>query len=409
MAASVAAGCLVIAGCGSSSKSTTATTAGSSGGSTATTSAGTKANSSLAPFEIGLLNVDQGINSYPGVNDGALTAAKYISSQLGGIDGHPVKVVTCDAGVDAQSELACGQQFANDSAIKAVISGYVFAGGGAYTALASAHKSVIGGEPLVAADFSAKNVYFYRGGTPSVIPGISVFALTKLKAKSGALIISTDSAGEAAIPLAEAPWKSAKLPLKEVGVPDSEPDMTGPIASAKASTADVVMPLLSAPGCIQAAKALSSLSITKPVVTTSLCSDASVLAAVKSQMNGWYFLSDSDSNDPTTGVSADVQTMRTAWKSYGVGNVAQTSTILGFANTMIAYQLAKKLGYAAATSSAMGTAMAAFKGPVYAGAPKVSCPGTTLHSVCSTEYTAEQLKNGTFQLYDNGAFFSLNG
>lgn len=366
------------------------------------------------PWKVGLLNDNQGAGSYPGVDAGAFTAAKWLNATRGGIGGHPIQVVTCTAGADARSEKACAQQFAADPTIAVVTSGFLFSGAGAYSVLAAAGKSVLGGEPLAAADLAAPNVYFYRAGTAGVITGISDFAINVLHAKAGTLITSGGNAGQAVLAAAQGPWTAAGLPLRTVGLPANGGDVTASLRAASATRPAAIMAVVAGPGCDQVAKAVASLGGTGPVVTTDRCAVDGVVGSVGSQMQGWYFVLDSASNDaasndPRTDVDPDVQTVRDAWKTYGAADVSQPATVMGFADMVVIAGIANRLGSEDATARSLGAAMAAFSGPVFAGPTSVRCPGPTLPSVCATQYTVEQLRGTELALVAGGRFFTPGG
>ena len=131
-AVAVAAAALTIAGCSSSSSSsapsasTSATSAASSpaAASTGSAAAGTSvtnylsyvggksgpANSSLPPVTIGYVN-EQGDANPPGplATVGAQMAVTYINDELGGVDGHPLKLDTCFTTTEQQGTTCADQ------------------------------------------------------------------------------------------------------------------------------------------------------------------------------------------------------------------------------------------------------------------------------------------------------------
>ena len=148
--AAVAAAVLAAAGCSSSSSSSSATTpttaapASSLPASTGTGGAGAQsvtdylaytggksgpADASLPPVDIGWLNQQGGASAVgPLATAGAETAVKYINAELGGVDGHPLKLVTCFiANTDAEGT-TCGQQFAANKNIDVIATGGVAIG-----------------------------------------------------------------------------------------------------------------------------------------------------------------------------------------------------------------------------------------------------------------------------------------
>jgi branched-chain amino acid transport system substrate-binding protein len=323
------------------------------------------------------------------------------------LDGHPIDIATCTAAEDEASETACGQQFANDSKVKVVSGGYFFAGGGAYNALAAAGKTVLGGEPLTPPDYSSPNYWAPRGGIPGVLSGVGLFATT-FNPKVVADLNSNNPGGQAAVPFTEAPLKAKGVKVNLVYTNDNEPDMTGPMVAVGANKADVFLNLLATTGCIQVAKAAVSLGVKAPIITTSQCIDKTVQAAVSSEMNGWYFVQDFESNDVANPTNPDVLTLRAAWAKDGQGDVTANGAVFEFDNIMTLLRILKPLGYDGATLPAIAKAIPAFTGPVFGGAPTIHCPGKAPYTqICGQTYTAVQMKDGKFEAVNGGQFYPV--
>ena len=138
--ATLVATAIVATGCGSSSSSSTssassAPASASSTSTSATTPASTSgaggagsqsvtnyqsyvggkagaASSSLPPVTIGFVNQQGGSQSIgPLATTGAQIAVKYINTELGGIDGHPLVLKTCFIRSAEEEGTTCGQQF----------------------------------------------------------------------------------------------------------------------------------------------------------------------------------------------------------------------------------------------------------------------------------------------------------
>ena len=70
------------------------------------------ANNKLAPVQIGFFN-QQGGAIVIGANatNGAQLAVNYANKHLGGVDGHPIKLVTCFIASAEEEGTTCGQKF----------------------------------------------------------------------------------------------------------------------------------------------------------------------------------------------------------------------------------------------------------------------------------------------------------
>ncbi|MGH3164617.1 MAG: hypothetical protein ACRDN0_01840, partial [Trebonia sp.] len=104
------------------------------------------ADSSLPPVDIGWLNQQGGASAVgPLATEGAETAVKYINADLGGVDGHPLKLDTCFiASTDAEGT-TCGDQFAASKNLDVIAEGGVAIGiQPFYTAIGSKTPVIVG-------------------------------------------------------------------------------------------------------------------------------------------------------------------------------------------------------------------------------------------------------------------------
>ena len=151
---------IVAAGCGSSSSSTSSSASSASAASSSSSSTSTSAttpssaagsggagaqsvtdylsyvggkagpaNSSLPPVTIGFVNQQGGSQSIgPLATTGAQIAVKYINTELGGIDGHPLALSTCFIRSAEEEGTTCGQQFLANKSISVIDEGAVAIG-----------------------------------------------------------------------------------------------------------------------------------------------------------------------------------------------------------------------------------------------------------------------------------------
>ena len=87
------------------------------------------ANPSLPPVTIGFVNQQGGQQSIgPLATTGAQIAVKYINTELGGIDGHPLALSTCFIRSAEEEGTTCGQQFLANKSISVIDEGAVAIG-----------------------------------------------------------------------------------------------------------------------------------------------------------------------------------------------------------------------------------------------------------------------------------------
>ena len=132
----------------SSSSSSSSKSSGSSSGSTSTAvshaASGTKADSSKSPVLVGLQNLEGGtVFSLPSVREGFEAGIDYVNSELGGINGHPLKAVECKSAGTPDAAVACGNQFVQSKVVLAVL-GVDFAADATLPILKSANIAMLG-------------------------------------------------------------------------------------------------------------------------------------------------------------------------------------------------------------------------------------------------------------------------
>jgi ABC-type branched-subunit amino acid transport system substrate-binding protein len=143
----------LLAACGSSSHSsssgTTATTSGATGATTATSATGNTAASGATSSANGsplniltLASVNYSGPTYANILTTAKIAGEWINAH-GGVQGHPVKVTTCDEQGDPAKTAQCGRQAIADHDV-AVVGSFTFNGSAIIPELAAAQTSWFG-------------------------------------------------------------------------------------------------------------------------------------------------------------------------------------------------------------------------------------------------------------------------
>src|SRR5207302_3392256 len=98
------------------------------------------------------------------------------------VGGHPLELDNCSQQGDEASATQCGQKFANDSSLTAIVTGFQFFGGPFYQATSARGRTVVGTVPLTAADFGAKGVWFWSSGSVGQLGAEAIYAAQNLNA-----------------------------------------------------------------------------------------------------------------------------------------------------------------------------------------------------------------------------------
>ena len=399
----LAATLIVATGCGSSKSSSTTSSASASATSSSSTAAATtpaatsgsggagaasvtnyltyvdgkagKANPSLPPVTVGWVN-QQGGQQVIGAlaTNGAQLAVKYINDQPGGIDGHPLVLSTCFITSAEEEGTTCAQKFLANKSISVIDVGAVAIGiQSLYSTLGTA-KPVITGVSVTPVDSTKANAVILFGDVTHVLGPFGTYASQVLHAKTAALVypdIAGITDGAAAI---SASLKAAGVKVKSVAYDPNETDLIGPLTSAGASSADLVIPYTEAGGCVDLAKGLKQLGITdaKKILSAPLCLNSQVAAGLGGDFPIWtYAIASSLYGDPTDpGMPAYMKVTA----QYGqTANAPDPWNIVSFGQMLTTARFLNQLGYSGITPSAVLAKAKAFTGPVALGAPSLQC------------------------------------
>ena len=64
------------------------------------------------PITIGMINQENTpVGSFPELSQAVQAAVEFVNNELGGIDGHPIRLEVCNTKFSAEGSTACAQQF----------------------------------------------------------------------------------------------------------------------------------------------------------------------------------------------------------------------------------------------------------------------------------------------------------
>jgi branched-chain amino acid transport system substrate-binding protein len=333
------------------------------------------ANASLPPVTIGFVNQQGGQQAIgPLATTGAQIAVKYINTELGGIDGHPLVLKTCFIRSAEEEGTTCAQGFLANKSISVIDEGAVAIGDQSFQSTIGSSKPVIVGVAVTPIDGAkASNVVLF-GDATHVLGPFGTYAKDVLHAKTAALVYP-NIAGitQGATAIADS-LQQVGVKVKKVGYDESQTDLIGPLTSAGAQSADLVIPYSDSSGCVNLAKGLKQLGITdtKKILSAPLCLNGLVAAGLGGDFPIWsYAIASSLYGDPTDpGMPAYMKVMA----KYGTPAVAPDPwTIVTFGQILTTARFLNEVGYGKITPSAVLDRAKAFKGPVALGAPALQC------------------------------------
>ncbi len=353
------------------------------------------ANSSLSPVYIGFVNQQGGPTTVgPLATAGAQMAVDYANADLGGVGGHPVKLVTCFIASAEEEGTGCAQKFLANKSVDVIEMGGVAIGVQSFFSTLGGAKPVIDGVAATPIDSVQKNTVILFGDVTHILPPFGTYARDVLHAKTAALVYPSDNAGIAQGAAAvKQGLQEAGITVKAVGYPESQADLTTVLEAAGAPTADLVIPYTDSAGCVNIAKSLVSLGITNPkkILSAPLCLNGQVIQGFGDFPHWTYSIASSlfgDASDP--GMPAYEAA---AAKFSTPANAPDPWNIVDFGQTLTTIKMMNEVGAANLSPAAILAKAKAFTGPQALGAPSLACgkyasaPGVCNDRIQFFEYT----------------------
>ena len=339
------------------------------------------ADDSMETIKIGYINQDGGAIVVSSTHDdGADVALQLINEELGGIGGHPVEFVQCFIANSEEEGQQCGQTFANDDSIAAVITGPTVTGTQAFYAALDGSKVVVQGVSVSPVDLVQPNVAALNGGSAYVLAPFGTFASETLGVETAALVYSEQTQSDAAAGQAAA-FEAVGIDVEVVSYSQGIPDLTVPLLAAGATDADLVMPVIAAPECVQFIEAQRQLEIPdEKVLASPVCLSSAVIEGVGDFPNWYYGITSSlgtDTSDPAVPPYQEV--LMAAGRD---DLIPDPWALVAFSQTLTLAQWMNNLGADNITTDGLLDQMANFTGPYVLGAPVLDCgaypeaPGT---------------------------------
>ena len=304
---------------------------------------------------------------------GAQLAVRYVNDVLGGVDGHPVALVTCFVKSNEEEGTTCGQKLVNDKRISVIASGAVATGAQSFFGTIRGSKPVVSGVAVTPVDGAQKNAIVLFGDAGHILLPFGTYARNVLKAKTAAVVYpQATGITEAALVIATG-LRRAGITTKAVGYTQGQTDLTAPLTAAGATTADFVAPYGSASDCANQAKALKQLGITnsRKIMTAPLCLSPQVIDALGDWPLWTYAIASSNYGDPTDKGMPAYQRVINKYKAQK--NAPDPWHIVAFGQMLTTVRFLNEVGADRVTPARVLARAKAFKGPLALGSPKLQC------------------------------------
>ncbi|MBL7499256.1 ABC transporter substrate-binding protein [Frankia sp. CNm7] len=143
------------------------------------------------PIRVGFFNPSTGPLASPGVGTGSKAAVKYINSDLGGVNGHPIEVIDCAVDGTPETSISCANKFVSERVV-AALDGYNLTSSATLPILTPAGIPLVGMIPFdsVTGSEATNRVYF---GAPQAAYLIGALQAFQQQGKKSAVLVLADT------------------------------------------------------------------------------------------------------------------------------------------------------------------------------------------------------------------------
>ena len=134
------------------------------------------------PIRIGMINQeDTPLGSFPELRLAVEAGVDWINTELGGVDGRPLELITCITTFSVERSQQCAQQMVQEEVV-AVLGGIDITSNGSIPVLEQNDLPYVGGIPINLDEERSPISFQFSGGTPGAFAAFSWFAATELDA-----------------------------------------------------------------------------------------------------------------------------------------------------------------------------------------------------------------------------------
>ena len=294
-----------------------------------------------------------------------------VNNELGGIHGHPVKLNECFIAQAEEEGVRCGQQMANDPAVKVILTGGVFVGNQSIYATVKGTKPYIGVVAAGPADATAKNAFFLNGSQTSVLGPFGTYTKRFLpKVKTVTIVYPNQPGADTAAFALRKAMQKVGVKVTMIATPQLATDLLGP--ATQASSSDMIIPALGFTDCVPFARALDQIHYTKPVLSTPLCTFIPPAAYAGGDLPKWtYGIAQTLVNLP--GPQSKLYLKKGLQYGTTVHDMLWVFAEGAWEELLATVKIANTIPFAKLSRATMIAGFKAFRGPLIMGAPEVAC------------------------------------
>lgn len=245
------------------------------------------------PIKIGTINQDTGAaGAFPELTAADRTAIDFINQELGGVDGRPLELVTCDTQFSPDLSQACAQQMVAQD-VDAVVGGIDVWGTG-ITTLENNGFPYIGGIPVSFEAARSPVSFQFSGGIWGAVLGHGEYALRKYGAKRIAIIAADFGPITDAAKVGQRALQQRGVETTLISVSPINADMVQALNTAVQSDPDAIIALTADSGCKPTMLTARQLGLKVPMMYTGACAAPKIVQSVDGAADGAIFNLEAD-------------------------------------------------------------------------------------------------------------------
>ena len=350
------------------------------------------------PIVIGVYTpADNPTFTAPELIPAAEAAAKYVNKERAGINGAPIKIISCTTDYTPDSLTRCANELFQQKP-DIIMPGPDASAFTVFNVFADAGFPLIGGASFTPPEYTSALRALFNGFSASLFPGMVYFSAKELGATKKLVVVSFDDGINPALVKVFMDPTAKALGLPEVQFIPTQPgtaDFAAPLAAAVSAEPDAIL-AFGVP-CAPLVQAYASLGTDIPLVQPSNCNDTANLKASGAAAEGTYYVNQflAPSMNPK---NADVKLFQTILKKYGKGKIPITDfSSAGVASILNIEAALDTTDLATATPESL---LAVFKGAVaqknFLAEPYTCSPAPVAKwpGICSGSVYLDQVKKG---------------
>ncbi|MFD5594144.1 ABC transporter substrate-binding protein [Streptomyces griseorubiginosus] len=283
------------------------------------------------PVVFGVLNLESGPVTFPEVLKGEQAAVDYVNEYLGGIGGHPIKLVSCVTDGQPATSTRCANQILDQKPV-AILGAADTGAPAAMKVWERANLAYLGGMTFTPAENTGKNSVQFYSTSQGDNAALSTYAVKELGVSKGAVMYTDDSQGKSTGLGVIKPTmlNAGAKSVKGVAVPPAAADLSAQAAAVVQSGADAVYVNLPN-GCSNALRALQSVGNHAKLLGIGPCTEPKALESAGAAAEGLYT---AQPFEPLDGGSKDAKLFNAVMDKYAKDTARATGTMAGFGSVM---------------------------------------------------------------------------